>query len=285
MRKGLACMYPPLLIVDGESLVSVTSSVAHIVTLLAVYIVHTLTRRRSSHSRLAHCHPAMTASPELVRLLRVLDDRDVGLGPNDVAWAFDSVNTKDSIASWVQEYLSPATLLTREEAALLVLGHLIHSQYADTDISEQRGLSRTSQLQNGPPILVEDFESAISALEASTASIEKQCQLLEAQKNALLEIQARNASNKADGVKAQRSSKFTREKSHAEFEASELADALQSKIERSLKQCEGATDGIQSTVERVLEKDDRLLDGLQKVLPQLADAVAGSENVDEIERL
>ncbi len=63
----------------------------------------------------------MATSPELSRLLRVLDDSDLGLGHDDVAWAFESVNTKDSIASWVQEYLSPATLLTREEAALLVL--------------------------------------------------------------------------------------------------------------------------------------------------------------------
>lgn len=63
----------------------------------------------------------MTTSPELARLLRVLDDRNVGLGRDDVAWAFESVNVKDAIASWVQEYLSPATLLTREEAALLVL--------------------------------------------------------------------------------------------------------------------------------------------------------------------
>jgi hypothetical protein len=122
-------------------------------------------------------------------------------------------------------------------------------------------------------------------LEASTASIEKQCQLLEAQKKALLEIQARNVSSQTDGVRAQRSNKFTREKSQAEFEASELADALQSKIERSSKQSQIASDGIQSTVERVLEKDDRLLDGLQKVLPQLSDAATGSESSGEIERL
>ena len=151
--------------------------------------------------------------------------------------------------------------------------------------SEERGPSRTSQLESGRPISDEDFESATSALEASTASIEKQCQLLEAQKKALLEIQTRNVSNQADGVRAQRSNKFIREKSQAEFEATELAHALQSKIARSVKQSEGPTDGIQSTVERVLEKDDRLLDGLQKVLPQLSDAATGSERSAEIEKL
>jgi hypothetical protein len=73
----------------------------------------------------------MTTSPELARLLRVLDDRDLGLGHDDVAWAFESVNKKDALVSWVQEYLLPATLLTREEAALSVSKSLKLRQYAN----------------------------------------------------------------------------------------------------------------------------------------------------------
>ena len=150
---------------------------------------------------------------------------------------------------------------------------------------EKRSSSKASHSTPGPLISDDDFESAISSLEASTASIELQCKLLEAQKKALQEIQARNATGQVDSIKAQRSSRFAREKAQAEFEASELADSLQSQVERSLKQSESATDGVQSTVERVLEKDDRLLDGLQKVLPQLADATTGSGGSEEIERL
>lgn len=131
----------------------------------------------------------------------------------------------------------------------------------------------------------EDFEAAISSLEASTASIEQQCKLLETQKKALQAIQARNASSQHESLKAQRSSKFTRERAQAEFEASELASSLQTRIEQSVKQSENATEGIQSTVERLLEKDDRLLDGLQKVLPQLSDAAIGSGSSDEVDGL
>lgn len=137
----------------------------------------------------------------------------------------------------------------------------------------------------GPLILDEDFESAINSLEASTASIEKQCKLLEAQKKVLQEIQARNASTQAETTRAQRSSKSSREKGQADFETSELAESLHTRVERSLKQSESVADGIHSTVERLLEKDDRLLDGLQKVLSQLADAAADSDSSDEVEGL
>jgi hypothetical protein len=134
-------------------------------------------------------------------------------------------------------------------------------------------------------ILDEDFEAAISSLEASTASIEKQCKLLEAQKKALQEIQARNATSQTDSIRAQRSSKSTRERAEAEFEASELASSLQSRIDQSVKQSESATDGVHSTVERLLEKDDRLLDGLQKILPQLSDSTAEPGSVNEVDSL
>jgi hypothetical protein len=60
----------------------------------------------------------MASSPELEHLLRVLDGRGLGLGHDDVAWAFDSPNTNGAITSWVQEYLSSATILSREEVTL-----------------------------------------------------------------------------------------------------------------------------------------------------------------------
>ena len=58
------------------------------------------------------------ASIELQRLLRVMDDRNIGLGRDDVAWAFESPKTNEDVKSWVREYLSPATLLTSEELTL-----------------------------------------------------------------------------------------------------------------------------------------------------------------------
>ena len=132
----------------------------------------------------------------------------------------------------------------------------------------------------------EDFESAIASLEASTVSIEKQCRILEAQKQALQDIQARKAASKqSESIKAQRSTKVVREKAQIELEATELADSLQSQVDRSLKQAESAINNIQPTVERVFEKDDRLLDGLEKALQQISAPAGGSGTSDEVERL
>lgn len=58
------------------------------------------------------------APTELQHLLQVLNDRDIGLGHDDVAWAFQSWGTQNEAKGWVQEYLTPPTLLTKEELIL-----------------------------------------------------------------------------------------------------------------------------------------------------------------------
>jgi hypothetical protein len=57
----------------------------------------------------------MDSTSSLKRLLAVLSERDIGLGYDDLAWLFESPQTKDSMMSWVHEYLDSATLLSPEE--------------------------------------------------------------------------------------------------------------------------------------------------------------------------
>jgi len=59
-------------------------------------------------------------SPELMQLLNVLEERDIPLTHDDIAWAFESPRTQQQITQWVHQYLSPATLLTKEELHLYV---------------------------------------------------------------------------------------------------------------------------------------------------------------------
>lgn len=59
--------------------------------------------------------------PQLSHLVHVLDTQNTGLGRDDVAWGFDSAESRKRLSDWVDEYLSPHTLLTAEEAALYVL--------------------------------------------------------------------------------------------------------------------------------------------------------------------
>lgn len=52
----------------------------------------------------------------LPQLLAALDERGISLNRDDVAW--ESPQTKERMAEWAETYLSPDTLLTREELIL-----------------------------------------------------------------------------------------------------------------------------------------------------------------------
>lgn len=62
----------------------------------------------------------MDATASLKRLLAVLTERDIGLGYDDLAWLFESPQTRDAMISWVHEHLTSATLLTPEELDMCV---------------------------------------------------------------------------------------------------------------------------------------------------------------------
>lgn len=214
------------------------------------------------------------ASKELFHLLRVLDERDTGLGKEDVAWAFEPAKRAES-EDWVKTFLSPATLLTKEEFAF-----------------QDRFGEFTPQINSaasGRPLSDEEFEHAISSLESSTAAINAQCQIMEAQKRALLDFKARNRTTdddrdfRTESRKPQ--NKVARDKAQVDLELGQLSSALHERLRSSVTQAESASTSLPSKIERLLEKDDRLLDGLQKIVPKLQDENGDSEGLDQIEKL
>ena len=212
------------------------------------------------------------ASKELYHLLRVLDDRDLGLGRDDVAWAFDSPETKHKTEDWVHDYLQTPTLLTKEE-------HIFYEKVGGH-------ISHTSTLTSSRPLSDEDFEQAIISLESSTAAIEEQCQRMEAQRQALLELKAGNSvSPEGRDASERQQAKATRDQAQLNFEVDELADSLQSKLRQALKQTEAVNAGLPTMIEKVLEKDDRLLDGMQKVLPKLSGHGDDGARLAEVDKL
>jgi len=60
----------------------------------------------------------MKDSPPLNHLLAVLRERDIPLTRDDVKWAFQSPQTSAEVNSWVQKFLGPDTLLSKEEVEL-----------------------------------------------------------------------------------------------------------------------------------------------------------------------
>lgn len=99
-------------------------------------------------------------------------------------------------------------------------------------------------------------------------AIDKQCQLMEAQKAALQLLQFRR-SHDNNAAHSQRLQKLAREKAQTEFEVHELAGSLRSTLKTASKQVDGVLNKLPSSVEKLLDKDDRLLDGLQTISPRL----------------
>ncbi|KAH0284247.1 hypothetical protein M436DRAFT_34934 [Aureobasidium namibiae CBS 147.97] len=200
----------------------------------------------------------MDAAASLNRLLTVLTERDIGLGYDDLAWLFDSPQTRDSMVSWVHEYLDPATLLSPEE--LDMHAYIAQSNYR---ISPGHGLSR--------PMQEPDFESTINSLETSTAAIERQTAILEAQRDTLRKIQHLNrepTSSTSDNDEKQAAQ--ARTKAQLDLEASELTEGIQQRVSVTKRHAESSLNLLKTSSKRQLDKDDRLLDGLQKVMFKLA---------------
>ncbi|THW70030.1 hypothetical protein D6D19_08074 [Aureobasidium pullulans] len=200
----------------------------------------------------------MDSAAALNRLLAVLTERGIGLGYDELGWLFESPQYKDSMTSWVHEYLSPATLLSLEE-------HDLHAHILQTNFKA------TTSDGMPQPMQETDFENAINTLEASTAAIEKQTAILEAQRNALMKLQALNQEPVSTISESdEKKSSQARTKAQLDLETNELTEVIQQRVGATKRHAESSLNLLKTSSQRQLDKDDRLLDGLQKVMFKLA---------------
>ncbi|KAI5243924.1 hypothetical protein E4T43_04066 [Aureobasidium subglaciale] len=200
----------------------------------------------------------MDSTTSLNRLLAVLTERDIGLGYDDLAWLFESPQTRDAMISWVHEYLGSATLLSPEEFDMHA--YISQSNY------------KTPPADGMPQPMQEcDLEAAINSLEASTAAIEKQTTILEAQRDALVKLQTLN--REPDFILSENEEKRSsqaRTKAQLDLETTELTDEIQQRVNVTRRHAESSLNMLKTSSQRQLDKDNRLLDGLQKVMFKIA---------------
>ncbi|KAF2455095.1 hypothetical protein BDY21DRAFT_373585 [Lineolata rhizophorae] len=221
----------------------------------------------------------MKHTAALERLLHVLDERDIPLGRDDVQWAFESVKTRDQAAAWADEYLSDETLLTKEEADLSEPSNL--SRFRGGAL--QKGLDHSATQR---PILDDDLRAAVSALQTSTAAIEKQCETLQTQKEALVAIRASNR----EVPSAIRRSRDTRKKQTAS-ETSQLRIAIEDIIDSAGEQSAAAQRDVKSATATLifsaterLAADDGRLAALAKLAPKV-EAVSGGADDKSVDQM
>ncbi|GAB7364809.1 hypothetical protein MBLNU230_g5604t1 [Neophaeotheca triangularis] len=209
---------------------------------------------------------------ELDQLLQALKERNIPLNHDDVAWAFAAEHTKAPVQDWAREYLSSQNLLTNEELTF----------------HQSNVRPKGKELPQGPQAIEDsEYEDALSSIEASTVAIDRQCRLLEQQKQALSTWQSNNVTKSSSGSQTNRQSVLRREKAQLDFEIRQLSDSLTLRLGQSVKVADATTAKLSTGVGKLLEKDDRLLEGLQRLgskLPPAGKQKAGAE-VEEVEEL
>jgi hypothetical protein len=63
-------------------------------------------------------HSTTMAEDSYQTFLSVLRDRDIPYDRDAIKAAFNDPDSQTAIQAWIEEYLTPETLLTRDEAAL-----------------------------------------------------------------------------------------------------------------------------------------------------------------------
>ncbi|KAJ9635945.1 hypothetical protein H2199_008299 [Coniosporium tulheliwenetii] len=217
----------------------------------------------------------MQSSRSLERLLTVLEERETGLGRDDVEWAFKSAKTKDGITAWVDEYLEPATLLSKDELDLyckLFPRHIL-SKAPD-------------RAQTVRPIFDHEIQTAIESLENSTAAIKTQSRALEVQKQALLALKAQNdaPSEMAKRVSADRNRKYVQELQSLDIAAQELSDSAADQLAALQREVKSSRASLLTSITERLTADDRLLTSIGKLAPKLQQAPEDHDGLKSVEQ-
>ncbi|KAL9090478.1 MAG: hypothetical protein Q9165_005239 [Trypethelium subeluteriae] len=203
------------------------------------------------------------ANEHLDHLLQVLADRDIDLGKDDVAWAFESSKTAGDACAWVDEYLYAPTLLSLDEFQIYnALPEKLGRQHLHSKSTAHQEDSRSFSDEN--------VEDALKRLESSTASIEEQIKRLEIQKEALRQLKAQNESTNAS-VARRKEAHFRRqekEKQQLDILVENLSDELRTRVLVAEKDASGILDGLVPFVNDTFGADDRLLSGFTKLLPR-----------------
>ncbi|CCU81679.1 hypothetical protein BGHDH14_bgh04668 [Blumeria hordei DH14] len=192
---------------------------------------------------------------------RALRDRDIEFDYEALKSAMSDTDTKMAIQEWVEEYITPETLLNKEEENMYKL--LVQS--GDIEAFEEHDLSLVRDLHD------HELQAAISDLQKSTAAIEKKSEDLRMQQNALSALIKSEKRTKQSRSQIERAQirKWDAEKSSVAAVISELTQNLICQSSDLEQQRNSAELDIKQVVEGIFQNDDKLLLSFQKLADSL----------------
>ncbi|KAK0118717.1 hypothetical protein ONS95_007605 [Cadophora gregata] len=201
------------------------------------------------------------AEDSLQVLVKALHDHDLPCDREAIISAFADPESKPAIQAWVDEYLSPETLLTKDEANL----YAVLTKSGEADTLAAHDLSLVQEFSD------QEIQSAIEQLKRSTAAIEKQSEALRLQQNAMNSLvrSEKRTSQARSHTERDQLRKWDVEKGHITATIEELSQSLTYQTTDLEQQCKASEAGIKQTVDSILKSDDKLLLSLQKLSSDL----------------
>ncbi|EHK96979.1 hypothetical protein M7I_7304 [Glarea lozoyensis 74030] len=211
----------------------------------------------------------------LEELVKILLDRDIPFDRDELRSAFKAPESRKAIQEWMQEYLTPETLLTKEEADL----YAALTKSGDVERLSSQDLSGVQALNES------EIEDAIEELKRSTAAIEKQTESIRLQQNAmrsLVKNEQRAREARASSTAAQHR-KWSEESAQVSKAIEELSQNLRYQISDLEQHMKVSETTAKQTVETILTADDKLLASLQKLAADL-DPI-NTEDIETMSRI
>lgn len=134
-------------------------------------------------------------------LVNILRDRDVPYDRDALKSACKDLESQTAIREWMEEYLTPETLLTKDEVAVYVSFYLrkwlalIYYRYANLTKTGEFERLAAQDLSAVHGQNDSEIRDAIEELKRSTAAIEKQSEALKLQQNAMGTLVKNNQRN------------------------------------------------------------------------------------------
>ncbi|KAG9233961.1 hypothetical protein BJ875DRAFT_377471 [Amylocarpus encephaloides] len=194
-------------------------------------------------------------------LTKILRDRDIPFDRDAFKSALQDPERQTAIREWMEEYLAPECLLTKDELAM----YSTLTKSEDADIIAAQDLSAVQGLNEA------EIRNAIEELRRSTAAIENQSEALKLQHNAmsaLVKNSQRTSQARSQATNTQHK-KWHAEIVHVSRAVEDLSQNLtyqMADLEQQAKVSEGT---VKQTVDSILRSDDKLLESLQKLASDL----------------
>jgi len=135
------------------------------------------------------------------------------------------------------------------------------------------------------PILDHELASAIESLQSSTATIEEQCKVLEAQKDALIKIKALNKPNAdVEHARDERRRKEGQEKARLDVAVKDVVASMSEQLSDTQREIETEKSALKSYLTERFSSDDLILSRLPGLVSKIVTEPAISEDEKSIEQ-